>query len=443
MTTPPPTTPPQQQDEPRPQLRRHRSNKVVAGVCGGLGRHFDLDPVIFRVVLGVLAATGGVGLIFYGFAWLLIPLDDEDENEARRLLTGRVEGASMAAVLFALIGCGLFLSMLHYVTVLVFAALLSLATAGSAVWSERRGLTAPEAPEPAAGQRAPGQKPAGQRTAGQKVPDAPPETKAPPTPAGPSWWRDPIIKDGTTGPVGSGYLWGPSDIAPGPPLSRGSAGSARSAPAANRGPRGIGGRLFLFALVAAALGTGVSRDGFPVTTSMQIGLACALGVFGLGMLLSSFVGRTGSGTLFLVVVTTALLAGVSALPKTVTTHWMRTNWRPASVSAVHPGYQVGSGVGTLNLGRLSVPPGTSVRTRVEVGAGRAAVVVPKNVTVRLHAEVGLGDIQLPGENQQDIDISPARDRTVTLAPQSGGRAGGTVDLHLKVGMGQAEVTRAR
>ncbi|MCX4724412.1 PspC domain-containing protein [Streptomyces sp. NBC_01306] len=429
MTTPPP------QNEPRPHLRRHRSNRLVAGVCGGLGRHFDLDPVIFRVVLGVLAVTGGIGLIFYGFAWLLIPLEGEDENEARRLLTGRVEGASMAAVLFALGGCGLFLSMLHYLSVLVFSALLSLATAGSAVWSERRRLATPEPPEPAAGQRQPAQKPAG-----QKVADAPPETKAPPAPGGPSWWRDPIIKDGTTGPVGSGYLWGPSDTTPDPPPSR---RSARSAPAASRGPRGIGGRLFLLALVAAALGTGLSRHSQPVATSLQIGLACALAVFGLGILLSSFAGRTGSGTIFLVVLTTALLVGASALPKTVTTHWVRTGWQPASVSAVHPRYEVGTGVGTLNLRRLSVPPGTSVRTHVEVGAGRVSVVVPKNVTVRLHAEVGLGDIQLPGENQKDIDISPARERTVTLAPQSGGKAGGTVDLHLEVGLGQAEVTRAR
>lgn len=407
---------------------------MVAGVCGGLGRHFDLDPVIFRVVLGVLAVTGGVGLIFYGFAWLLIQLDGEEENEARRLLTGRVEGASMAAVLFALIGCGLFLSMLHYVTVLVFAALLSLATAGSAVWSERRRLAVPEPPEPATGQRA-----AGQKVAGQKVADAPPETKAPPAPAGPSWWRDPIIKDGTTGPVGSGYLWGPSDSVADTPSSR----KPRAVPAASRGPRGIGGRLFLVALAAAGLGTGLSWNGHPVGTSLQTGLACALAVFGLGLLLSSFIGRTGFGTLVLVVLTTGLLAAASALPERVTSHWVRTEWRPAAVSAVHPRYEVGTGVGTLDLGHLDLPPGKSVRTHVEVGAGRVAVVVPKNVTVRLRAEAGLGDIQLPGENQQDIDISPARDRTVTLAPQHGSKPGGTVDLHLEVGLGQVEVTRAR
>lgn len=57
----------------RPPLRRSKRDKVLAGVCGGLGRYFDLDPVVFRIVLGVLAVTGGVGLIFYGFAWLLLP----------------------------------------------------------------------------------------------------------------------------------------------------------------------------------------------------------------------------------------------------------------------------------------------------------------------------------------------------------------------------------
>ncbi|MCX4548793.1 PspC domain-containing protein [Streptomyces sp. NBC_01267] len=442
MTTPPP------QDEPRPQLRRHRKNKVVAGVCGGLGRHFDLDPVVFRVVLGVLAVTGGVGLIFYGFAWLVIQQDGEDENEARRLLTGRVEGASMAAVLLALAGCGFFLSMLHYVSVLVFAALLSLATAGCAVWSERRRMAPPETASPVPGAtRAPG----ASGTAGQKVPDAPPETKAPPTPGSPSWWRDPIVKDGTTGPVGSGYLWGPSDSAAEPPPSRQSPWTAAPA-AASRGPRGIGGRVFLLALVAAGLGTGLAWHGHPVGTSLQIGLSCALAVFGLGMLLSAFVGRTGGGTLVMVVLTTGLLAGATALPKDVSPHWVRTDWRPTSPTDVRPRYQVGSGVGTLDLGGLDVAPGQSVSTRVVVGAGRATVVVPKNVTVRLKVTVGLGDVQLPGEGPNDIDISPGQDRTVTLpaVPVVGkavndaiGGAPRTVNLYVEVGVGQAEVTRAK
>ncbi|MEV8568448.1 PspC domain-containing protein [Streptomyces sp. NPDC051322] len=439
MTSPPP------QYEPAPQLRRHRRNKVVAGVCGGLGRHFDLDPVIFRVVLGVLTVTGGLGLIFYGFAWLLLPLDGEDESEGHRLLTGRVEGASMAAVLAALVGCGLFLSMLHYVSVLVFSALLALAAGGSAVWSQRRRLvppeeTAPDGGQPAGPARASAQKVAAQRVTAQTVADAPPETQAPPSPGSPSWWRDPIIKDGTTGPVGPGYLWGPADaVVDRPAPSRGPAWP----PAAIRGPRGIGGRVFLLALCAAGLGAGLSWHAQPVGSSLQIGLACALAVFGLGMLVSAFVGRTGVGTIILAVLTTALLAVSASLPKNITSDWVRTDWRPASVSALQPKYEVGSGVGTLNLRDLALPAGASAGTRAEVGAGRLVVVVPKNVTVRLRVDVGIGDIQLPGEDGNDVDIQPDQKKTVTLDPPPGGKAAGTLDLRMEVGVGQAEVTRAR
>ncbi|GFM98895.1 hypothetical protein Sfulv_37060 [Streptomyces fulvorobeus] len=136
--TPPP--------EPKPQLHRSSRQKVVAGVCGGLGRYCDVDPVIFRIVLGVLSVTGGIGLIFYGFAWLLLPLEGEEENEARRLLSGRVEGASLIALVLALVGCGLFLSMLHNGGMLAFAAMLSLAVIGSTVWAQHRRTALPDAP---------------------------------------------------------------------------------------------------------------------------------------------------------------------------------------------------------------------------------------------------------------------------------------------------------
>lgn len=152
-----------------------------------------MDPVIFRITLVVLSMTGGIGLIFYGFAWLLVPYEDEEENEVRKLLTGRVDGQALTAVLFALVGCGVFLTMLRNGSVLAFAVVLSLLLAGAGYWSRQRG--APD-PDPLAAQAAA---------------DAPPEAQAPPVPAAyPSWWRDPIVKDGTH-VGGTGYLWGPQD----------------------------------------------------------------------------------------------------------------------------------------------------------------------------------------------------------------------------------------
>ncbi|MEV6394125.1 PspC domain-containing protein [Streptomyces sp. NPDC051907] len=411
-----------------PQLRRAPRHKVVAGVCGGLGRYCDVDPVIFRIVLGVLSVTGGIGLIFYGFAWLAIPADDEDENEARRLLSGRVDGASLTAVLLALIGCGLFLSMLSNGGILAFAALLSIAVAGAAVWSQRRRVTSAEGVHLDA-------------VTAQAVSEAPPETKAPPVRDSPSWWRDPIVKDGTTGPVPTGYLWGPADASL-DGLTPRRRHASPAAPAAVRGPRAIGGAVFLLALIAGGLGTGISWDSQPLGTSLQIGLVCALGVFGLGLLVSSFLGRTGFGTLLLTVITAGLLAGASALPKDISTHWSRTSWKPASVSAVQPFYDHGTGIATLDLSAVAVPEGETVTTMAQVGAGQLKVVVPKDASVRLTAEAGLGDVRLPDDTSQDVDVAPARERAATLAPPKGAKPSGTLELRLEVGLGQVEVTRA-
>ncbi|MFJ4472151.1 PspC domain-containing protein [Streptomyces sp. NPDC089424] len=421
--------------EPPHRFRRDRRHQMIAGVCAGLGRQCDMDPVIFRITLAVLSATGGIGLLFYGFAWLFVPYDDRDQNEVRKLLTGRVDGQALAAVLFALVGCGIFLAMLKNGGVLTFAVILSLLLAGAGYWSQRRG--APD-PDPLAAQAAA---------------DAPPEAMAPPVAdAYPSWWRDPIVKDGTH-VGGTGYLWGPSDSADrdiaaavnisfatdtGPEATF----TPRTAPHKQRGPRWIGGWVFLLALVAGALGTRVTWQDQPLGTSLQTGLACALAVIGLGIAVSSFLGRTGAGSIFLAVLTAGLLAAAAALPKNIGTEWMRTTWRPAAVTEVAPRYDLGTGVGTLDLSRLDPAKGQTVSTDAEVGVGRLRVIVPPDVTVRANIDVGVGDIQLPGDRKKDVDVEPGKYREVTLAPAAGAKDAGTVDLDLKVGVGQVEVSRA-
>ncbi|MEU1104264.1 PspC domain-containing protein [Streptomyces tibetensis] len=416
-------------------FRRDRRHKALAGVCAGLGRQCDMDPVIFRITLAVLSATGGLGLIFYGFAWLFVPYDEE-ENEVRKLLTGRVDGQALAAVLFALVGCGVFLTMLNNGGVLTFAVVLSLVLAGAGYWSRQR--TAPS-PDP---------------LAAQAVADAPPEPQAPPVfLTTPSWWRDPIVKDGTH-IGGTGYLWGPRDtrdldaaaavnIGLGVrPRARAEIPAERPRPPRPRGPRWIGGWVFLLALLAGALGTSLTWDGHPLGTSLQTGLSCALAVLGLGIAVSAFLGRTGAGSIFLAIITAGLLAGAAALPKSVDTHWVRTTWQPATMADVRQRYDLGTGVGTLDLSRLHVSGKQTVTTRAEIGMGKVRVLVPDDVTVRLNVEVGVGDLQLPGDDPKDVDVQPGRHKEITLPPAGGVGKSGTIDLDLQVGMGQAEVTRA-
>ncbi|MER6676475.1 PspC domain-containing protein [Streptomyces sp. NPDC000983] len=420
--------------EPPGRFRRDRPHKMLAGVCAGLGRQCDMDPVIFRITLAVLSATGGLGLIFYGFAWLFVPYEDDEENEVRKLLTGRVDGQALTAVLFALVGCGVFLTMLSNGGVLSFAVILSLLLAGAGYWSRQRGGADPDP------------------LAAQAVADAPPEAKAPPVPtAYPSWWRDPIVKDGTHD-GGTGYLWGPResrdrDVAAAVTIGRGVTGrhdprTRRPEPPKPRGPRWTGGWILLLALFAGALGTRASWDEHPLGTSLQTGLACALLVFGLGIAVSSFLGRTGAGSIFLAVVTAGLLAASAALPKDIGTEWIRTTWQPATVAAVQDRYDLGTGVGTLDLSALDVAEGKTVSTSADVGVGRVKVIVPPDVTVKASIDVGVGDIQLPGDDKKDVDVEPGKHQEVTLRPAKGADAAGTIEIDLNVGIGQAEVSRA-
>ncbi|GHE10710.1 membrane protein [Streptomyces alanosinicus] len=405
-------------------------------MCAGLGRRTDMDPVIFRITLAVLAATGGIGLIFYGFAWLLVPYEDEEENEVRKLLTGRIDGQALAAVLFALVGCGIFLTMLRNGAVLTFATVLSLLLAGAGYWSRRRGAPGPDP------------------LAAQAAADAPPEAQAPPVVTiYPSWWRDPIVKDGTH-VGGTGYLWGPGegrerditsvvDVGMAIPWTHPGSRAQRSpAPPRPRGPRWIGGWVFLLALVAGGLGTGLTWDTHPLGTSLQTGLACALGVFGLGLMVSAFLGRTGAGTVFLAMITAALLAGASALPKDITAHWRDASWAPTATKQVQPKYGLGTGRGTLDLSRVRPGRGRTVATDARVGAGQLKVIVPADVPVRMKIDVGVGDIRLPGSSRRDVDVQPVRHTDVTLAPAQGAKDVGTMDLVLEVGVGEVEVSRA-
>ncbi|GMR09383.1 MAG: hypothetical protein BMS9Abin28_0201 [Anaerolineae bacterium] len=65
--------------EARPALRRSRSDRVLGGVCGGLGEFFGLKPLWFRIVFVILAIPGGLpGLIPYFLLWLIIPKEGSE-----------------------------------------------------------------------------------------------------------------------------------------------------------------------------------------------------------------------------------------------------------------------------------------------------------------------------------------------------------------------------
>ena len=75
---------------PAGPLRRDPEDKVVAGVCSGLGRHFGIDPVIFRIGFVALTLAGAAGLVVYGLAWLFIPESGGEASKAAGLSRHRI-----------------------------------------------------------------------------------------------------------------------------------------------------------------------------------------------------------------------------------------------------------------------------------------------------------------------------------------------------------------
>jgi phage shock protein C len=55
------------------KLYRSRTDRKLAGVCGGLARYFNADATLVRVLFVVLALLGGPGLVIYLVLWIFVP----------------------------------------------------------------------------------------------------------------------------------------------------------------------------------------------------------------------------------------------------------------------------------------------------------------------------------------------------------------------------------
>jgi phage shock protein C len=55
------------------KLYRSKTNRKLAGVCGGLAEYFNLDATLIRILFVVLAVLGGSGLVIYVAMWIIVP----------------------------------------------------------------------------------------------------------------------------------------------------------------------------------------------------------------------------------------------------------------------------------------------------------------------------------------------------------------------------------
>jgi signal transduction histidine kinase/phage shock protein PspC (stress-responsive transcriptional regulator) len=152
---------------PLRELRRDPENGMIAGVCEGIGRRLDIDPLLLRIVFGATTLASGLGIAAYLLAWWLLPVEGAertptasaaDERSARNrraaLELGSGVGFLVVAILLTFRELGLpFSDALTWPLVLVAAG-------GALIW--RQSVGRPGGPRPAAA------------SAGSPAPGAPP-----------------------------------------------------------------------------------------------------------------------------------------------------------------------------------------------------------------------------------------------------------------------------
>ena len=152
-------------------LRRDSRRRALAGVCAGIARYLRVDPLVVRIAFVAAAAAGGIGVVLYVVAWVLMPADGQASGSATELRprTGRsaIEvalgvGFLLLSALLAFRAAGIWLSDA------VVWPLVLVAAGGALIWRQSGGAPSARV-EDAAAPRAPAEAEAGAGAIGERA----------------------------------------------------------------------------------------------------------------------------------------------------------------------------------------------------------------------------------------------------------------------------------
>ena len=86
------------------RLYRSNTDRVIAGVGGGLGEYFAIDPIWFRIGFVLLTIGGGAGVLIYLIMWLLVPQAPEGYQPSEGATSGTINGAAVIGLVFMVVG---------------------------------------------------------------------------------------------------------------------------------------------------------------------------------------------------------------------------------------------------------------------------------------------------------------------------------------------------
>jgi phage shock protein PspC (stress-responsive transcriptional regulator) len=414
----PPFPPP----SPRPPLRRSATDRKIAGVAGGLGRYFGVDPLIFRVVLVTLAIFGGSGLLLYAVGWLLVPEDGEQESEGARLVNGRATGKVVGGIILAIVGLVVVGNFAR--TGFGFGGFVALIALGVAAYLISRDGDRPVVPP--RDQSVPPTPPTAPGAYGQTPGTA---YSSPPRAYTSSVYAPPVA---SSPPAGSS--------SPPPPGASAPPGWYPLPPPRPAPPRSPLGRITASLAVVTAGALVAWNFASDNDVSTEVVLAACLAVVGLGLVVGAFVGR-GRGLIILGAFLALATTAASFNPVGFRGGVGDRVWHPRSVEAVqdHGPYRLGVGDSRIDLTDLDLTGGRSVRVDARLGLGSLDITVPEGVTVRVIGDVQAGSVQILDNERQDgtdvhEDVVDPVDAVDATAPQL------TIDA--EIGVGELEVFRA-
>ncbi|AVT33483.1 hypothetical protein C6361_33100 [Plantactinospora sp. BC1] len=472
-TTPPPGPPPPGAGGPPPEfgftyrygLVRPSEGRYLAGVCAAIGRATNSDPILWRVLLAVLGFFGGIGLLVYLAAWLIIPAEGDTASPVESMLgRGRSSMSPVTVLILGIVAAVMFGFIVTdtYRAVLLGAAVL---IGGALLLNRDRNRTGPywqpgAGPPPPAGypppgpgqpvppQAAPGQPvwypPAPQPTAAPGHPAGP--TTAAPAPPAPAWPTNPPPVAVPTGPhpgvppvppVPGGYR---APFAPHGPYA------ARPAPAPPPPPKvkppkrprersALGAATF--SMIFVAIGVVAILD---LTDAVRVMpstyFAAVLLTIALGLLVGAWFGR--ARWLIALGLVAACALGISTVAESYTRLRAEDDvlWAPASYEVMADRYETRLGNATLDLTRIDFT-NRDARVSVDVDLGEVKVILPPTVDVTVRLDVNAGDALVLDRRYSNFD---GNQREVTDLGEDG-PGGGKLLLNLSVDAATAEVTR--
>jgi len=371
----------------RRTLTRSRSHRMFAGVAGGLGNYFGVDPILFRLAFAFLALLGGAGVALYLAAWLLIPEEGETSS------IGEVAAAKASSYvsdeerswlwIAALVIGGLIvisnLGAMGFNDGAWFWAVLLIA---GGVWLYRQD-TNPRTGEPVT-----------------------------PTVAGPGT----VTPAAATG--GSTVYASPRAAAP-------------RAPAAPKPPPSHLGR-YTFAITLIVLGIVAMLDN---AGAVDVGgshyAAIALTVFGAGLLVGSVVGRARGLIFWGLLLLPFVLVG-STVDLAVRGGVGERIYAPTTLAEITGDHRLFAGSMKFDLARMEWGP-EPVEIDANVFMGQIEVLVPEGVDVRFTGHAQMGQVELFGQTREGTDVD------LNVIGDSG--EGPELILDARVFMGQVTVSR--